>query len=335
MVEGLIGRKIGMTQTFDETGNVIPVTVIKAGPCTVIQKKTKEKDGYSALQLGFVEEIGNKRPSKPLIGHYSKSGIPPAKLLREFRFKEREEIKEGDQFFVDIFQVGDQVCVIGTSKGKGFAGVMKRWGFHGGKASHGSMFHRRPGSIGASAFPSRVEKGKKLPGQMGNERVTVKNLTVIEADKDNNLLMVRGAVPGANGGYLMIKKVDFRPEEPEPERAQPEQPKPESPETEPPKAEKPEPEKKETKQPAPVEAKLEKPEEGKPVEKKTEKGKPEESKPEKVESELEKVEPPESDQVEPEADQSEPEQPKDKPSKSPESESTPPQPERKKRKSKI
>jgi len=318
MVEGLIGRKIGMTQTFDETGNVIPVTVIKAGPCTVIQKKTKEKDGYSALQLGFVEEMGNKRPSKPLIGHYSKSGIPPAKVLREFRFREQEEVKEGDQFFVDIFQVGDRVCVIGTSKGKGFAGVMKRWGFHGGKESHGSMFHRAPGSIGASAFPSRVEKGKKLPGQMGNERVTVKNLTVVEADRDNNLLMVKGAVPGASGVYLMIKKVDFSPEEPKPERTKPEPLKPESPEAEPPKAEKPETEKIEAEQPAP--------EEVKPVEEKTEKSKPEE------ESKPEKVEPPESDQVEPEADQSEPEQPKDEPSKPPESESTPPQPEKEKKK---
>lgn len=332
MIEGLIGRKIGMTQTFDETGNVIPVTLIKAGPCTVIQKKTKEKDGYSALQLGFVEEMGNKRPSKPLIGHYSKSGIPPAKVLREFRFREQEEVKEGDQFFVDIFQVGDRVCVIGTSKGKGFAGVVKRWGFHGGKESHGSMFHRAPGSIGASAFPSRVVKGRKLPGQMGNERVTVKNLTVIEADRDNNLLMVKGAVPGASGVYLLIKKVDFRPEEPKPERTKPEPLKPESPEAEAPKAEKPESEKIEAEQPAPEEAKSEKPEEGKPVEEKTEKSKPVESKPEKVEPEQEKVEPPESDQVEPEADRSEPEQPKDEPSKPTESESTLPQPEKEKKK---
>jgi large subunit ribosomal protein L3 len=334
MVEGLIGRKIGMTRTFDETGNVIPVTVIKAGPCTVIQKKTIKKDGYSALQLGFVEERGNKRPSKPLIGHYSKSGIPPAKLLREFRFKEQEEVKEGDQFFVDIFQVGDRVCVIGTSKGKGFAGVMKRWGFHGGKASHGSMFHRRPGSIGASAFPSRVAKGKKLPGQMGNQRVTAKNLTVIEADRDNNLLMVRGAVPGASGGYLLIKKLDFRPEEPEPERKKPEQPKPESSQAEPPKAEKPEPEKKKAEQLSPSEAEPEKSDEAKSEEKKTEKGAPEDSVPEKVEPEQEKVEPSASDPVEPEADRSEPEQSKDEPAKPPESESTPPQSEKEKRKSK-
>jgi len=327
MVEGLIGRKIGMTQTFDEAGNVVPVTVIKAGPCTVIQKKTKEKDGYSALQLGFVEETGKKRPSKPLIGHYSKSGIPPVKVLKEFRFREQAEVKEGDQFFVDVFQIGDRVCVIGTSKGKGFAGVVKRWGFHGGKESHGSMFHRAPGSIGASAFPSRVVKGKKLPGQLGNQRVTVKNLTVIEADKDNNILMVRGTVPGASGGYLMIKKTDFRPEEPEPERAKPEQPKPE-----PPKDEKPEPKKTKAEQPEPEEAKPEKPEAGKPEEETAEKGQSEESKPEKAEPEKGKTEPPESDAVEPKADQSEPEQPKEEPSEPVESESAPPQPEKEKKK---
>ena len=219
MVEGLIGRKVGMTQTFDDAGNAIPVTVIKAGPCTVVQKKTEEKEGYSVLQLSFIEEKGKKRPPKPLVGHYTKSGIPPAKMLREFRFRTQAEVKEGDQFFVDIFQVGERVRVVGTSKGKGFAGVIKRWGFHGGKASHGSMFHRKPGSIGASAFPSRVVKGKKLPGQMGDQRVTVKNLIVVEADRDNNLLVVKGAVPGARGGYVLIKKEDFRPEEPEPERA--------------------------------------------------------------------------------------------------------------------
>ncbi len=210
MVEGLIGKKVGMTQGFDEGGNVIPVTVIKAGPCTVIQKKIKEKDGYAALQLGLVEEKGLKKPTKPLLGHLKKSKASPTKLLREFRFDEKGEIKEGDQFFVDIFQVGEKVHVVGRSKGKGFAGVMKRWGFRGGKASHGSMFHRAPGSIGASAFPSRVVKGKKLPGHMGQERVTVRNLTVIQTDKENNLLVVKGAVPGARGGYLLIKKAEFQ-----------------------------------------------------------------------------------------------------------------------------
>lgn len=209
MVEGLIGKKIGMTQIFDENGNAIPVTVIKAGPCTVIQKKIKDNDGYFALQLGFIEDKGVKKIKKPYVGHFKKANIPPVKVLREFKFDETIDVKEGDQIFVDIFKPGEKVNVVGTSKGKGFAGVVKRWGFHGGKASHGSMFHRRPGSVGASAYPSRVVKGKKLPGHMGNERSMVKKLIVVQADKENNLLVVKGAVPGANGGYLLIKKVDF------------------------------------------------------------------------------------------------------------------------------
>lgn len=228
---------------------------------------------------------------------------------------------------MDIFQVGEKVHVIGTSKGKGFAGVIKRWGFHGGKASHGSMFHRKPGSIGASAYPSRVVKGKKLPGQMGNQRVTVKNLIVIEADKDNNLLLVKGAVPGANGGYLLIKKVDFRPEELEPERAKPEQAQPE-----PPSSEMPKPEKDKKEQKEPVKPESENAESGKPEEDKTEKGKPGESKPEKAEHEHKKAEPPESDKIEHKSDQSEPEQLKDEPSEQPESESTPPEPKKRKKK---
>jgi len=209
MVEGLIGKKIGMTQSFEEGGNVIPVTIIKAGPCLVIQKKTLKKDGYSALQLGLIEDKPAKKATKPLLGQLKKSNAPPTKILREFRFSGSEEVKEGDQFSVDIFIPGEKVHVIGMSKGKGFAGVVKRWGFRGGKDSHGSMFHRAPGSIGASAFPSRVVKGKKLPGHMGQERVTVKNLVVVEADNANNLLIVKGAVPGAKGGYLLIKKADF------------------------------------------------------------------------------------------------------------------------------
>lgn len=209
MIEGLIGKKIGMIQSFEESGNVIPVTVIKAGPCIVIQKKTQQNDGYSALQLGLVEEKPAKKATRPLLGHLKKSNAQPTKILKEFRYSGSEEVKEGDQFSVDIFQVGEKVHVVGTSKGKGFAGVVKRWGFRGGKASHGSMFHRAPGSIGASAFPSRVVKGKKLPGHMGRERVTMKNLVVVEADKDNSLLVVKGAVPGAQGGYLLIKKADF------------------------------------------------------------------------------------------------------------------------------
>jgi large subunit ribosomal protein L3 len=212
MVEGLIGKKIGMTQQFDDLGNAIPVTIIQVGPCTVIQRRTKEKDGYSALQLGFVEEKSRKKPNKAQEGHFKKAEVPPTKVLREFQYHAKDEVKEGDQFFVDIFQVGEKVDVIGTSKGKGFAGVIKRWGFHGGKASHGSMLHRAPGSIGSSADPSRVMKGTKLPGQMGDERVTVKNLSVIETDKEQNLLVVKGAVPGAKGGYLLIKKTNFHAE---------------------------------------------------------------------------------------------------------------------------
>jgi large subunit ribosomal protein L3 len=211
MVEGLIGKKIGITQSFDEQGNVFPVTVIQAGPCTVFQKKTEKKDGYSSIQIGFIEEKGRKKPNKPLTGHSEKAGVPPPKILREFLFIEQAEVKVGDQFFVDIFEKGEKVHITGRSKGKGFAGVVKRWGYHGGKGSHGSMFHRRPGSIGASAYPSRVVKGKKLPGHLGDNKVTVRNLTVVRADKENNLLVVKGSIPGANGGYLLIKKANFEP----------------------------------------------------------------------------------------------------------------------------
>ena len=206
MLEGLIGKKVGMTQTFDDKGNVLPVTIITAGPCTVIQKKSRENDGYTAVQIGFQEDRDVKKVNKAVQGHFDKAGVPPVKFVREFPIDEKSEVKVGDSVFVDIFSVGDKVDVIGISKGKGFAGVIKRWGFKGGKATHGSMFHRRPGSIGASAYPSRVMKGKKLPGQMGNKRVTVKNLTVIETDKEKNLIVVKGAVPGASGGYLLIKK---------------------------------------------------------------------------------------------------------------------------------
>jgi large subunit ribosomal protein L3 len=212
MVEGLIGKKIGITQNIDEQGNVFPVTVIQAGPCTVFQKKTEEKDGYARLQLGLIEEKSQRKSGKPLIGHCQKANVPPPRIMREFRFNKKDEVKEGDQFFVDIFQEGEKVDVIGQSKGKGFAGVVKRWGFRGGKSSHGSMLHRAPGSIGASAFPSRVVKGKKLPGHMGNKRVTVKNLIVVKADKEQNLLVLKGSVPGAKGGYLLIKKVGYQPE---------------------------------------------------------------------------------------------------------------------------
>ena len=305
MIEGLIGKKIGMTQTFDEEGNVAPITVIKVGPCTVIQKKTREKDGYSALQLGLVEEKGRKKATKPLVGHYEKSGVPPMKILKEFQFAEKGEVKEGDQFFVDIFQIGEKVHVVGMSKGKGFAGVVKRWGFHGGKATHGSMFHRRPGSTGASAYPSRVMKGKKLPGHMGCKRVTVKNLKVIQADKENNLLVVKGAVPGARGGYLLIKKANFNPESPIPDQIKAEQP----------MLEKPKPEESKPEQRKPEEAKTEQVEAKKPEKPTPEKAeeptpeKPEVNEPEKLpteqpeepksgESEIEEPEKPTPDKAE-------------------------------------
>lgn len=210
MVEGIIGKKIGMTQIFDEEGNVIPVTVIKAGPCTVIQKKTKEKDGYEALQLGLVEEKPKKHPNKPEQGHFKKSGSPVLKVLREVKYQGPEELKEGDQILVDIFEVGEKVHVVGISKGKGFQGVVKRHGFAGGDAAHGSMFHRAPGSIGASSFPSRVIKGMRMGGRMGGDRVTVRNLKVVQVDKENHLLLVKGAVPGANGGIVLIKKGSFK-----------------------------------------------------------------------------------------------------------------------------
>ncbi|OGD18020.1 MAG: 50S ribosomal protein L3 [Candidatus Aminicenantes bacterium RBG_13_59_9] len=211
-MEGLIGIKIGMSQSFDAAGNVIPVTVIKAGPCTVIQKKTKEKDGYEAVQLGLVEEKGVKKPLKPQLGHFKKAGVPPVRLLREFQFDGRGEVKEGDQVLVDIFASGEKVLVTGTSKGKGFQGVVKRHGFAGGGASHGSMFHRAPGSIGASSYPSRVVKGMRMGGHMGSDRVTVRDMVVVQVDKDNNLLMVRGAVPGPRGGIVLVAKGNFKPQ---------------------------------------------------------------------------------------------------------------------------
>jgi len=316
MIEGLIGKKIGMTQTFDEEGNVAPITVIKVGPCTVIQKKTREKDGYSALQLGLVEEKGRKKATKPLVGHYEKSGVPPMKILKEFQFAEKGEVKEGDQFFVDIFQIGEKVHVVGMSKGKGFAGVFKRWGFHGGKATHGSMFHRRPGSTGASAYPSRVMKGKKLPGHMGNKRVTVMNLKVIQADKENNLLVVKGAVPGARGGYLLIKKANFHPESPIPdqikaeqpilEKPKPEESKPEHRKPEEPKTEQVEAKKPEAEQPGPKEPKTQKPEIEEPEKPTPEKA--EEPKPEKPEVD-EPEKPPTEQPEEPKSEESEIEEP--------------------------
>jgi len=208
MVDGLIGRKIGMTQVFDDNGSVIPVTVIKAGPCVVGQKKTKDTDGYEAVQLGFVEFIRPSRVNKPRSGHFKKAEVPPCRILREFSPGDGEEApKVGEQILVSqVFRPEDKVAVMGTSKGRGFAGVIKRHNFGGGKATHGSMFHRAPGSIGQSAYPSRVMKGMRAAGHMGAESVTVKNLRVVGIKEQENILYVKGAVPGHNGAYVIIKK---------------------------------------------------------------------------------------------------------------------------------
>ena len=206
MIRGLIAKKIGMSQQFDDAGNVVPITVLKAGPCTVIQKKTADKDGYVAVQLGFVEERAVRKPTKPQTGHFKRAGVPVVKKLQEFDCSDPDAVKEGDQVLVDIFEVGETIDVVGTSKGKGFAGVVKRHHFAGGGAAHGSMFHRAPGSIGASSYPSRVIKGMRMGGHMGQERVTVRKLKVVATDKDQNLLLVKGAVPGAKGGYVLVRK---------------------------------------------------------------------------------------------------------------------------------
>jgi len=206
MIEGLIGKKVGMTQLFQDNGVVTPVTVIEAGPCVVVQRKTAERDGYEAVQLGLVDAGAAKRANKPMRGHHEKSGVPPTRLLREFRLLAESELKPGDPVSVGIFEDVGKVDVIGTSKGKGFQGVMKRHGFHGGRATHGSMHHRGPGSIGQSATPSKVLRGMKAPGHMGSCRVTVKNLAIVRVDAEKNLLLVRGAVPGGRGTTLLIRR---------------------------------------------------------------------------------------------------------------------------------
>jgi large subunit ribosomal protein L3 len=206
MVTGIIGKKLGMTQLFSDDGSVKPVTVIKAGPCVVVQAKTGDHDGYDAVQLGLVEDRPAK-VSKAVAGHYKKAGVPPTRVRREVKLaKAGEPMKAGDQVQVSLFAAGDRVDVIGTSRGLGFQGVMKRHNFSGGAATHGSMFHRAPGSIGASSYPSRVVKGMRAAGHMGSDRVTTRNLRVEKIDAENHLLMVRGAVPGADGGYLIIRK---------------------------------------------------------------------------------------------------------------------------------
>ena len=206
MVNGLIGKKVGMTQLLQDDGTVVPVTVIQAGPCVVVQKKTVEKDGYEAVQLGFVEFVKPKRVNKPMTGHFKKTNAAPVRVLRETRANGDKAPNAGDKILVDIFNADELVDVIATSKGRGFAGLIKRHHFRGGRATHGSMFHRAPGSIGASAYPSRVVKGMRMAGHLGNERVTVRNLRVARVDQENNLLFVRGAVPGPTGGYVLVEK---------------------------------------------------------------------------------------------------------------------------------
>ena len=204
-MEGILGRKVGMTQIYVEDGTVIPVTVIKAGPCLVVQRKTADTDGYEAVQIGLVEEKPAKA-TQPQKGHFGKAGVAPVRKLEEFRLDSGEELKAGDEVKASIFNEKDYVDVVGTSKGKGFQGVMKRHGFRGGRGSHGSMFHRAPGSIGSSAYPSRVFKGMRMTGRMGGERVTTKNLQIVKIDAEQNLIYVRGAVPGPKTGYLAIRK---------------------------------------------------------------------------------------------------------------------------------
>jgi large subunit ribosomal protein L3 len=206
MVTGILGRKIGMTQLFKEDGVVVPATVIKAGPCVVVQRKTAARDGYDAAQLGLVEG-GPARVNKPTAGHYKKANLPPTRIRREVDLVAGTDgPAEGEQVMASLFADGEQVDVTGLSRGKGFQGVMKRHGFAGGGASHGSMFHRAPGSIGASSYPSRVIKGMRGPGRMGGDRVTVRNLEVIQVNAEEHLLIVRGAIPGAPGGLVMVRK---------------------------------------------------------------------------------------------------------------------------------
>ena len=207
MSPGILGKKIGMTQMFRPDGQVVPVTLLKAGPCMVVQRKTPTTDGYDAVQLGLVENIKERRINKPIAGHLKKAGVGGSKFMREFDLQPGDDdFKAGDQVLVDQFKPKDKVDVIGISKGRGFAGLVKRHHFGGGAATHGSMFHRAPGSIGASSFPSRVLPGMRMAGHMGHSRVTVRNLEVIEVDTEDNVLVVKGAVPGPNGGYVVVRR---------------------------------------------------------------------------------------------------------------------------------
>ena len=201
---GIIGRKVGMTQVFNEKGDAIPATLIEAGPCPIVQVKTKDKDGYAAVQLGFGDKR-EKNLTKPVIGKFKKAGVPVRALLREFRIEDDAEYQAGQEIKVDQFEIGKNVDVVATSIGRGFQGTRKRHKFTGGRATHGCTTHDQPGSIGASAFPSRVIKGKKLPGRMGGKRVTMKNLQVVAVDPEQSLLVVRGSIPGPVRGFVLVR----------------------------------------------------------------------------------------------------------------------------------
>lgn len=205
MKKGIIGKKIGMTQIFDEAGNVVPVTVIEAGPCVVIQKKTTETDGYDSVQLGF-EDIADKKLTKPVAGHFAKAGVAAKRHLKEFRLDDAKTMNVGDVVAADTFAAGDRVDVTGITKGHGYSGVIKRWNCHKLRMTHGvGPVHRQPGSMGANSSPSRIFKNKKMAGQYGNEQVTVQNLNVVRVDAEKNLIAVKGAIPGAKGGIVFIR----------------------------------------------------------------------------------------------------------------------------------
>ena len=205
-MEGILGKKLGMTQIFGDGGAMVPVTVLEVGPCLVVQRKTKDIDGYEAVQVGFVETKTPRHVTMPMRGHFKKAGVAPTRHTAEFKLGDGEDLKAGDEIKASMFEKGEFVDVVGTSKGKGFQGVVKRHGFRGGRATHGSMFHRAPGSIGASSFPSRVYPGMRAAGRMGGTRITTKNLVVVAVDVEKNLLLVRGAVPGATGSYVTVKR---------------------------------------------------------------------------------------------------------------------------------
>ncbi|MEA4854372.1 MAG: 50S ribosomal protein L3 [Christensenella sp.] len=204
-MKAILGEKVGMTQIFTEDGRVVPVTVVKAGPCVIVQKKTVETDGYNAVQVGF-GDVKEKNVNKPKKGHFNKVKAVPTRYLREFRSEQECELEAGGQIKADVFEAGEKVDVSGISKGKGFLGVIARWGQHRGPMTHGSRYHRRPGSMGACASPAKVMKGKRLPGRGGFDKVTVQNLEVVKVDADKNLILIKGAIPGAKGGLVTIKK---------------------------------------------------------------------------------------------------------------------------------